>query len=234
MKRFSLHVLLIALSMSMTACDLPAEAKKYLSLETKAAQETSEVQEKAPSPEELKTPRIIVKGIDITYNGKPLKFGTPLEDWVKVIGEEPRFRKIEFGSPICVWDNLGLVATIDNKSKGNLVESLEIVFTHLPMNKWNPSPARVPGQAYIPLLLFPGYLELNTVPIFSHSTVREINKGFMGDDGFLKKGVSVFHCPLSGIICYGSSKDRDQIMSIKTRRDDSIIYNISFDYVKMK
>ncbi len=59
-----------------------------------------------PNPALNREPGFVVEQCVFTYQGKPLLFNQPVEEWVKVLG--PYDRKVPFAGGIYVWDRLGM------------------------------------------------------------------------------------------------------------------------------
>lgn len=127
------------------------------------------------------TPEIIIVGNTITYNGKPLQFGTKLHEWEKILGEPNR--RFEDGPPtLLVWDKLGIAIltgqTVKNKDEVTQItihlikrpkDPYSGLVTHSPDGK--PSP---PEKEFTPREAFPGYLELDGFGIDAQTKFNEI------------------------------------------------------------
>jgi hypothetical protein len=186
----------------------------------------------------IKTSRIILKGADLSYNGKPLKLGASLEDWVKVIGEPTQ------NSSIYKWESLGLVAKVIEKDV-RLVErfkininleaykklSLAAIIRHEmeekpPASESDSRADHKSSPILMPILMsdnlpsFSGYLELNGLSISSATMLDEIKKFFAGDHGSLKEGVWI------KFVCHKSVSDCSY-------RSGDIVALVSVDFVKL-
>jgi hypothetical protein len=127
-------------------------------------------------------PRAILKGTEFTYNGKPLKFGTSLDEWLPVIGAQQvdRVERDNFtGGRLFVFDKIGIVLSTpeSDKTKVNLIQFI--------LRRWPASitpldgMGKTPGEGSNTVSLFKGYLEVDGVEIARYSTsstVSEINR----------------------------------------------------------
>jgi len=114
-------------------------------------------------------PRIILKGTEITANGKPLKYGATLEEWTQILGEKPR--RLE---PVYIWDNLGIRAYLMDDKK--TVGALTIELSRKPLSSYERDKEyNIPGISIYSRSLFHGYLEFDGVRVHANSTVRSVN-----------------------------------------------------------
>jgi hypothetical protein len=165
-------------------------------------------------------PHIVLKGVDITFNGTPLKMGAPIEAWNAVIGETPRPRS-EIGETF-FYDKLGIAALLRSNNR-EMVSSLQI---HL--NRRSPDgplPYFVPGKS-TPLELFQGYLEIEGMRVYAGSTVNDINKVLS------KAGHRPMYCNSGINLCSASIVVDDKRVhlyaSTDSRKYEGTIYTLSF------
>jgi hypothetical protein len=71
--------------------------------------------------------RFVVVGCDVQYNGKQLKFGEPIQNWINVLGSN--YRESE-ASGRYVWDKIGIYVNTDWDVEN--VISLNFVFDNTP------------------------------------------------------------------------------------------------------
>lgn len=110
-------------------------------------------------------PEIIIKGSSIFFDGKLLELGLPLTSWKNIIKREPRCDKS--GIEWCVWEDLGLEASTDEKSNFG-VNSITIKIS-IPENSFNetktPYSDEIPDNAqkadWLAHHPFTGYLEID-------------------------------------------------------------------------
>jgi hypothetical protein len=142
-------------------------------------------------------PKVVLKGIEIIYNGTPLKFGASIEEWIKIIGEQPRIFEEDF----FVWDRLGFFVVMRSNDKEK-VKSLHIRLNRRPHDEYNQNMNEIPGEGFSPSVLFQGFLKIYGSSVRSNSTVMEINKGLNDNRGLGKLGnIRQMRC-MSGInIC---------------------------------
>jgi len=70
-----------------------------------------------PPPRRVKRyakPEIIINGSNIFFDGKPLEFGRPLNEWKNILNRIPHCDKT--GMEWCVWEDLGLEVSTRTKS----------------------------------------------------------------------------------------------------------------------
>ncbi len=128
MKKVYLSGPVIALSLfTAIANSQPADQLPITKKEPTMLDRWNEVQRQAaiatgaittyPTPRRVKRnakPEIIIKGSHIFFDGKPLEFGRPLEEWKNILNRRPRCDKT--GIEWCVWEDLGLEVSTRAKS----------------------------------------------------------------------------------------------------------------------
>jgi hypothetical protein len=212
----------------LSSCDLGAEqedvqnaaSKVEAAIEkawaTNKGEKPATTQEKVVAPQPVKGPHISLKGVDITYNGAPLKMGETIEVWTAIIGEKPRPR---FEGETLFYDNLGIYATLRTNNE-KMVSTIQFVL--------NPKIDFIPGEDTT-LKLFQGRLEIEGISISKETTVREINEALK------KVGNGEMHCQTGRNACSTTIVINDQRLyvaaSVDDKKYDGVIYVLSFEDV---
>jgi hypothetical protein len=164
-------------------------------------------------------PHIALKGVDITFNGTPLKMGAPIEAWNAVIGETPR---PWFMGETFFYDKQGIAATLRSNNR-EMVATLQVYLNRRPTD--GPLPYFVPGKS-TPLELFQGYLEIEGMRVHAESTVRDISKALN------KAGHDPMRCRSGINLCSTTIVIEDKRIRLYTSTDsrkyDGTIYGLSF------
>lgn len=163
-------------------------------------------------------PEAILEGGHIIYDGKPLKVGGPMDDWLGVLGSHSR------GGPGIgpyLWDGLGI------KIAQNYSSSEEIVFVlnHRPPPEYNFEKRwrKEPGEEGGPVKnTFSGYLEIGGVGIDSQTTVEDINMQIDYPYGLT--------CSRGMNMCSALVGEEKQLIAISVdgRKEKSPVYSIAF------
>lgn len=180
------------------------------------------IREALTPPREIKRgarPEVIINGNDITFDGKRLRLGADVQEWIDVLG--PNFRE-RLG--ILIWDDTGLLVTLHHQRKQE-VRSLgvELNFKQL-YSEYEPEyETYKPGVSNAPAHFFKGYLEINGLAIDAQSTIRETNRRSNGELSIrCSKGINICNDDISvgtgAVVPY---------FEVDSRKEDSIIYGIS-------
>lgn len=175
-------------------------------------------------------PEIILDHDKITFDGKPLRLGDDLQNWVKILGTNYRPWKVSEDVPqphTFIWDDLGVVVSTAWQGKKTVESiSVELNFKQI-YEKWEPDfKDHKPGIGVIPAKFFRGYLQINGVPIDAKSTIREVNRRANGN-------LSI-HCSRGINVCtdYLTPVDAGAPFigfGVDSRKEDSLIYGVSIE-----
>lgn len=160
-------------------------------------------------------PEAILEGSHIIYDGKPLKIGGSMDDWLEVLGSHSR------GGPGIgpyLWDGLGVMIAHHYSSS----EEIVFVINHRPPPKYR-DPGAAPGEDGGPVKnTFSGYLEIGGVGIDSQTTVEDINKQIDYPYGFT--------CSRGMNMCSALVGEEKQLIAISVdgRKEKSPVYSIAF------
>jgi hypothetical protein len=189
------------------------------------APETQARQEEAP----VKGPRIALKGVDITFNGRPLEMGAPIEAWTAVMGENPRpWIRGNIFMDIFYYDDLGVGIGMRSDNE-KIPNRLTVILNRKPRDEYNPNMGLVPGVSTT-RELFQGRLEIEGLVIHQDTTVREINKalrkaGHMSM--YCKQGINL--CSTTILTGDRPEDKRVQIyVDTDSRKYDGTIYGFDF------
>jgi len=112
-------------------------------------------------------PEVIIKGGEISFEGRPLRIGGSLEEWKRVIGKAPRCHAEERQPTRCTWDELGIQA-MTPWSNDTVVSEMTIHLNPRPKDPYEGlvthSPDGTPRKRlpdFTPKKPFQGYLELD-------------------------------------------------------------------------
>ncbi|WP_411832400.1 hypothetical protein [Pseudoxanthomonas mexicana] len=208
------HAVILALLLPLNGCDFAR---------SQWSQFTAGLREATTAPREIKRgakPEIIIKGDQITFDGKPLRLRADVKEWIEVLG--PNFR-IYRGD--LIWDEKGLIAILhpQNKSKVRTL-SVELNFKQL-YEEWDPEYKESgPGKKGVPKEFFKGYLEINGLPIDAQSTIHETNRRAHGE-------LSI-SCSRGINICSDHARKPGTPLlyfSVDSRKEQSIIYEVQVD-----
>jgi len=115
-----------------------------------------------------------LRGTELTYNGKPLKSGVSLQEWVDIIGEKPREWVIhhatggETPTGVFLFDEMGIGVGLKDDTKKTA--GIRFQYNIIPPEPYTRSnPDRYPKN------VFKGYVDINGIIINAQSTVDEIN-----------------------------------------------------------
>jgi hypothetical protein len=137
--------------------------------------------------EPVNSPKIVLHGQEITFNGKPIKLGDSLENWEQFLGKHNRttFPETpdETGNTF-YWTDSGIYGFMWKKTMDTLA---------IRINRKPPDPYRIYQKNEEPIDpgMFQGYLEIDGIQIRSDSTVSEINESLK------KRGrgrINLFRC----------------------------------------
>lgn len=128
-------------------------------------------------------PEIIIKGDKVTYNGKLLAFGRPINEWKKILTSKARCDSTKLATA-CVWDDIGVQAGSTIGSKHEAVSYLTIILNKRPLDSYKELEKDIPNGGatmnpsidYSPKQAFSGYLELDGFGIDAKTEFWELLK----------------------------------------------------------
>jgi hypothetical protein len=185
-----------------------------------------------PSLEEqnMFNPRIILKGTEITINGKPIKHGATLEEWIQVVGEKPRTSKM---GGVYIWDNLGFRVYDLHNDNGTYEEgkigAITIELNRVPIPPyWDNDENDKPGINIHSRSLFHGYLELDGVQIRADSTIRNVNTE-LKKIGKIRPFYISWRSSVGDTVAIDANIRVSIILNTDNRRYNGVVYSIGLE-----
>jgi hypothetical protein len=168
------------------------------------------------------SPEVVIQSSNIIFNGKPLKFGTHIDEWKKVLGGSPR--TFQEYPTIFVWDDLGIQIVTANEQVTKVVQ-MAVYSNQKPKDPyagmvtvWPDGSPNIPTPDFNPKHIFTGYFELDGAGIDDQTKVWEVNA--------LAKRQKKFHCMASLLRCHAATEDGKNSLVFFTdeKRQKGLIY----------